>query len=126
MTLEKKKKGQPVRETTNIVQSGAKQSRGENPLIGGRKPPHKGENGRPDRPPRRRGGPGDGDSNGNRSSHGNGNGNGRPHRNGNPNGSGDPNGGGDPDGNGEPLRRGEEPPRRNGEQGRGGGGIRPQ
>ena len=105
------KRDQPIRGTTNITKSGSGQPReGGTPPIGGRKPPHEGENGRPDRPPRRRGGPDDEGSNGNRSSHGNWNGNGSPHRNGNPNGSDDPNGDGDPNGNGGPPREGKEPP----------------
>ena len=117
------KRDQPIRGITNIAQSGSGQPRGgETFPIGGRKPPHEGENRRPDRPQRKRGGPDDGGSNGNGSSHRNGNGNGSPHRNGNPNGNGDPNGGGNSDGNGEPPRRREEPPRRNGEPGGGGGG----
>ena len=57
---------QPTRGTTNIAQSELRQPRGGGtPPIGGREPPHEGENGRPDRPPRRRGGPNDGGSNGN-------------------------------------------------------------
>ena len=104
------KRDQPTRGTTNIAQSESGQSRGGGTLpIGGRKPPHEGENGRPDRPPRRRGDPHDGGSNGN------GNGNGSPHRNGNSNGNRDL------DGNGGPPRREEEPPRRNGEFGGGSG-----
>ena len=87
------KRDQPIRGTTNIAQSGSGQLRGgETSPLGGRKPPHEGENGRPDRPPRWRGGPDDGGSNGNGSSDGNGNGNGSPHKNGNPNGNGDSNG----------------------------------